>query len=212
MTILRNTEAKKTSYRTQREARSRRSARINLVDHGGKPISGDAKSKEDCKSKAISTTESDSKYRLFSSNERKSGEEVSTDNVKCVYRGKHEKVRTVPDPAVQFVALQNNISVQSLVPELNVQEIDTVINVNSGQPIVMGGLLQDRSSSSQEAIPVLGEVPVVGSLFRSQVDSVSKTELVILLRATIVEGPDTISDTDRDIYKRFSNDRRPFDL
>lgn len=121
-------------------------------------------------------------------------------------------VRSVPDPAVQFVAQQNNIDIESLVPELNVQEIDSVIQVHSGQPIVMGGLLQDRVSSVQEGLPVLGELPLMGSLFRSQDDEISKTELVILLKATIVEAGNNIHKTDRELYRRFSGDRRPFDL
>lgn len=121
-------------------------------------------------------------------------------------------VDEINDPAVQFVTAQNNIQgVQSLIPELNVQEIDSVIQMRSGQPIVMGGLLQDSMTSQQEALPVLGEVPVFGALFRNQLDSMQKTELVILLKATILESEsDSFHSADRDIYKKFSNDRRPF--
>lgn len=120
-------------------------------------------------------------------------------------------VGTVQDPSVQFVAGGDGII--SEIPEVNIQEIDTVIKVNSGQPIVMGGLLQDRVASTQEAVPVVGEVPFLGALFRSQSDLVSKTELVIFLKATLIEASeDTIHDTDRDLYKTFSGDRRPFKL
>ena len=120
-------------------------------------------------------------------------------------------VGTVQDPSVQFVAGGDGII--SEIPEVNIQEIDTVIKVNSGQPIVMGGLLQDRIASTQEAVPVVGEVPILGALFRSQSDLVSKTELVIFLKATLIESSeDTIHNTDRDLYKTFSGDRRPFKL
>lgn len=123
-------------------------------------------------------------------------------------------VNTIPDPAIQFVTAQGGISgVESLVPELNVQEIDTVIQVRSGQPVVMGGLLQDTSNFTERAVPVLGEMPLVGGLFRSQDDEITKTELVILLKATILETPgDTIHNTDRDLFKTFGKDRRPFKL
>ncbi len=120
-------------------------------------------------------------------------------------------VGTVQDPGVQFLA--GDSGVVSEVPEVNVQEIDTVVKVNSGQPIVMGGLLQDRSFANQEKVPVIGEVPVLGSLFGKQQDLVSKTELVVFLKATLIEsGSDTIHNTDRDLYKAFSADRRPFKL
>lgn len=118
---------------------------------------------------------------------------------------------TVIDPAVELIAGGDGI--ESAIPEVNVQEIDTVIKVNSGQPIVMGGLLQDSSTSTTERVPVLGEMPVFGNIFKKQDDLVTKTELIIFLRATILESPhETVHDTDRDLYRTFSADRRPFKL
>ncbi|MGH1456866.1 MAG: type II secretion system protein GspD [Alphaproteobacteria bacterium] len=120
-------------------------------------------------------------------------------------------VGTVSDPSVQFVA--GDTGIVSEIPEVNVQEIDTVVKVNSGQPIVMGGLLQDRAVANNENIPVVGEIPLFGSLFRKQKDLVSKTELVVFLKATLIEdGNDTIHNTDRDLYKAFSGDRRPLKM
>lgn len=118
------------------------------------------------------------------------------------------------DPAIQYITAQAKITgVESLIPELNVQEIDSVIKVKSGQPIIMGGLLQDRSTAADEGVPVLGEVPVLGNLFKQHVDTVSKTELVIFLQATILPSPsDSIHDTDKDLYRQFADDRRPFKL
>lgn len=118
------------------------------------------------------------------------------------------------DPSVQFVAAQNNIEgVQSRVPVVNVQEMDSVVRMGSGQALVMGGLMRDRAGSTQNGIPVLSEVPVVGSLFRNQVDNIEKTELIVFLKATIIDSAsDSIDNTDRDIYKIFSGDRRPLKM
>ena len=119
-------------------------------------------------------------------------------------------VGTISDPSVAFIGAG---LVLSEIPEVNVQEIDTVVKVNSGQPIVMGGLLQDRVVDTQESVPVIGEVPVFGNLFRKKDDLIEKTELVIFLKATIINsGDDTIHNTDRDLYRAFSGDRRPFEL
>ncbi|PCK00329.1 MAG: type II and III secretion system family protein [Zetaproteobacteria bacterium] len=119
-------------------------------------------------------------------------------------------VGTVQDPSIALVGAG---LITSAIPEVNVQEIDTVVMVNSGQAIVMGGLLQDRVVSKKESVPVLGEIPVFGNLFRTQDDLISKTELVIFLKATILDSPDqSIHDTDRDLYRTFSGDRRPFKL
>jgi len=119
--------------------------------------------------------------------------------------------RFVPNPAIQFITAEAGIeNVESLVPELNVQEVDSVIKVNSGQPIVMGGLLQDRVDVEEESVPILGEIPMIGGAFRSQNDQIQKTELVIFLKATILDSPsDSIHNTDKDLYRQFSGDRRP---
>jgi general secretion pathway protein D len=118
----------------------------------------------------------------------------------------------VADPAVQFITASAGITgVESNIPVLNVQEIDSVIQVRSGQPVVMGGLLQDRSTTNEEGVPVLSEVPMFGSLFKQHDDLIQKTELVVFLKATILELPEqSIDNTDRDLYRSFSGDRRPF--
>jgi len=119
----------------------------------------------------------------------------------------------IPDPAVAFVTQFNGINdVASLIPQLNVQEIDSVVRMNSGQAILMGGLMQDRVDSTQEGVPILSEIPLFGSVFRNQADSVSKTELVIFLKATILENDVGTDEIDRDLYKKFSGDRRPWKL
>jgi MSHA biogenesis protein MshL len=120
----------------------------------------------------------------------------------------------VDDPGVAFAVADAGLAdpITSPVPVVNVQEFDSVIQMNNGQPIVMGGLIQDRASSSQNAVPVLGELPIIGGAFRNQSDKIEKTELVVLMKATIVEGNNTIHDTDKDLYRGFAQDRRPLDF
>ena len=118
----------------------------------------------------------------------------------------------VNDPGVAYVTQANNISgITSRVPVVNVQEMDSVLKMNSGQTMVMGGLMQDRAVSTQQGVPVLSEIPMFGAIFRNQGDKISKTELVVLMKATIVDGSN-INDTDKDLYKKFSDDRRPAQL
>jgi MSHA biogenesis protein MshL len=125
----------------------------------------------------------------------------------------------VNDPGVAFAIAQSGLSgsaaaaLQSKVPNVTVQEFDSVMKVKSGEVMVMGGLLKDRSESEQNGVPVLSETPLIGGLFRKQADKVGKSEIVVFLRATIVDdGAQTIHQTDRDLYKMFSQDRRPFPL
>jgi general secretion pathway protein D len=122
-------------------------------------------------------------------------------------------VNRVEDPGVAFAAADAGLGGQitSLVPELNVQEIDSVVKMRSGEAIVMGGLMQDRNDAEQVGVPVLSEIPVFGGLFRKHRDKVTKTELVIFLRATIIDGSN-VDETDKYLYKKFSGDRHPLDL
>jgi MSHA biogenesis protein MshL len=116
---------------------------------------------------------------------------------------------SINDPAVAFASAGLAEPITSPIPIVNVQEFDSIIRMNSGQAVVMGGLIQDRTTSIQGSVPVLGEMPLVGALFRNQVDKISKTELVVLLKATIVEGGNNVHKTDKDLYRTFSQDRRP---
>jgi MSHA biogenesis protein MshL len=68
-----------------------------------------------------------------------------------------------------------------------VREADTVVKAMSGQLIVIGGLMQLNKTSQDYRVPGLGDIPVVGNLFRSQQKTMTRTELVILLRPVLVE-------------------------
>ena len=122
----------------------------------------------------------------------------------------------VEDPSVLLSAAQaeaagaNIDGISSQVPVVSVQEMDSIISLGSGEIAILGGLLEDRTVSQQNTVPVLGELPIFGAMFRNQSDSIEKTELIIFLKATIIDtADDTIQDADRDFYRMFSQDRRP---
>ena len=96
----------------------------------------------------------------------------------------------VNDPAVAFAVAQAGVGsdITSPVPVVNVQEMDSVVRMHSGEGIVMGGLMQDRTTSQQNGVPVLSEIPMVGSIFRTQGDNIQKNELIVFLRATIIDA------------------------
>jgi len=69
-----------------------------------------------------------------------------------------------------------------------VRESDSIVSAESGQVVVIGGLMKDQLQKRDAGIPLLGRLPGVGSLFR-QTQSISrKSELVILLRPMVVEA------------------------
>jgi len=80
----------------------------------------------------------------------------------------------------------------------DIRESDSVVKAKSGQVVVLGGLMQDSESISKGKHPGLGDVPVVGhSLFRQKSSRKVKTELVILLKPTIIDNDTTINELKR---------------
>jgi general secretion pathway protein D len=69
---------------------------------------------------------------------------------------------------------------------LNKREIRTTINVDDGDIVGIGGLLDDNERKTIQAIPFLGDLPVVGALFRSKSRSREKTNLMVFIRPTIL--------------------------
>ncbi|UTF61399.1 pilus (MSHA type) biogenesis protein MshL [Gilvimarinus sp. DA14] len=68
-----------------------------------------------------------------------------------------------------------------------VRESDSIVRARSGQVIVLGGLMQEIQNNEDGKNPGLGDIPLLGSLFRTTTRSSEKTELVILLRPTVTD-------------------------
>ena len=73
---------------------------------------------------------------------------------------------------------------------LSKREIETTITVDDGQIVALGGLLDDAERRTIEKVPVLGDLPVLGALFRSKARTRDKTNLMIFIRPTIVRSAD----------------------
>jgi general secretion pathway protein D len=64
--------------------------------------------------------------------------------------------------------------------------IESSVIVNDGQIIALGGLLQDQMNTNEDKVPLLGDIPIVGNLFKSRSRSHTKTNLMVFLRPVIV--------------------------
>jgi type IV pilus assembly protein PilQ len=80
-------------------------------------------------------------------------------------------------------------------PVISTREAETQVIVRDGQTIVIGGLLKDKQSTSTIKVPILGDIPLLGALFRRQTDQSEKIDLLIFLTASIVpaEGSSLIN-------------------
>lgn len=71
--------------------------------------------------------------------------------------------------------------------QARVRETDTVVRAKNGQLVVIGGLMQDRGENRRAQVPLLGDMPIVGELFKHRYNVSQKSELVILIRPIVVD-------------------------
>jgi len=69
----------------------------------------------------------------------------------------------------------------------SVRESDTIIHAKSGEIVVIGGLIETRKIDNESKTPLLGDIPLIGGLFKSKGQTTQKKELVILLKPTVVD-------------------------
>lgn len=70
----------------------------------------------------------------------------------------------------------------------NTRTIDTTVIVNDGEILVLGGLLEDTLRESDQRVPVLGSIPILGNLFRSRKTDKVKTNLYVFIRPKILRN------------------------
>lgn len=87
-------------------------------------------------------------------------------------------------------------------PVTNKRAIDSSVVVEDGSIIVLGGLLQDQTSVSQDKVPLLGDAPVVGHLFRNENKSRNKSNLMVFLRPVIIRNSTESNTFSIDRYDR----------
>jgi len=112
----------------------------------------------------------------------------NTDNVNI-------NVRPTISSVVGFKQDPNpNLTIASLIPEIQVREMESVLQISSGNTAVLGGLMQDEIQRNTDKVPGLSEVPGVGKAFTGRNDANKKTELVIFLRPTVIGNASLESD------------------
>lgn len=78
----------------------------------------------------------------------------------------------------------------SLTPVLSRRVIETRVSAQTGQTIVLGGLVSERMTDKRDRLPLLGDIPVIGGVFGTTESVLSKTELIVFLTPTVFRDPD----------------------
>jgi general secretion pathway protein D len=94
----------------------------------------------------------------------------------------------------------------------NKRSIESNVLVEDGGIVVLGGLLSDEYSANEEKVPVLGDVPILGNLFKSQTRSRKKTNLMVFLRPVVIRDAgqsDAISMDRYDMMRNYQSGAQP---
>jgi len=79
------------------------------------------------------------------------------------------------------------------VPVTRVRKTNTTVRVQSGQTVILAGLLHEETKVTTSKLPILGDIPVLGLLFRNKREQVERTNLVVEVIPRIINHPDEIS-------------------
>lgn len=75
-------------------------------------------------------------------------------------------------------------------PIVNKREADTIVSVKDGETIILGGIIRSSVTATSNKIPILGDIPILGNLFKSTSKEKHKTELMVLLTPRVVRDED----------------------
>jgi general secretion pathway protein D len=104
-------------------------------------------------------------------------------------------VQMILDPVISSlsgtsVPIANGVSY----PAINMISADTVVVTPNNQTVVIGGLMQTQKNTTENKIPLLGDIPVLGYVFKYKTSSSAKTELIIFLTPHIVREPKDLAE------------------
>ncbi|HTP97290.1 MAG TPA: pilus (MSHA type) biogenesis protein MshL, partial [Burkholderiales bacterium] len=93
----------------------------------------------------------------------------------------------------------------------NVNESDTIVRVGDGSIVAIGGLMRQRQTDNRSQLPGLGDLPGIGNLFRSTDQNLQKSELVILIKTTVIHGNESWREQTQEASQRMQGlQRAPF--
>ncbi|AGP46821.1 Type II secretion system protein D precursor [compost metagenome] len=109
---------------------------------------------------------------------------------------------------VSSVADNTQVSADSLGATFNIRTVNNTVLVDSGETVVVGGLLDKTNSEVESSVPLLGKIPVLGALFRSTSVKESKRNLMLFIRPTIIRTTEGFSQQSQRKVGKFDVEQR----
>lgn len=121
------------------------------------------------------------------------------------------QISSVSDSSVSFATGNStNGNTSASAPIINIRSADTVVVVPDGQTVVIGGLMQSQKINSESKVPILGDIPLLGLLFKHKTTSNGKTELLIFMTPHIVNHPSELAARTASEREKAVNSRKGF--
>jgi general secretion pathway protein D len=114
--------------------------------------------------------------------------------------GENGTVRMTIFQESSSVATTTAVGTDNAGPTTNKRSIESNIVVDDGQIIVLGGLIEDTYSTQRSKVPVLGDIPFLGGLFRSESRSRKRTNLMVFLRPVVMRDQNATTRMSLDRY------------
>ncbi len=114
-------------------------------------------------------------------------------------------LNVIPELKVKIGEVVDPVNDKNVVPIVQSKTVQTQLKVQSGNVLVIGGLMSEDSTSVDTGVPILSGIPIVGNLFKSTNKEKDITETVIFIKATIVKPNGDVNSYDREIYNFTGN-------
>jgi pilus assembly protein CpaC len=97
------------------------------------------------------------------------------------------------EPEVSSLDWENAVQLEdAVIPGIRTRRWRTQAAIKPGKALVIGGLLSEEESSRRKQVPLLGELPILGALFRSEVAAGQKTDLVVIVSPRLLQDDDPL--------------------
>ena len=94
-------------------------------------------------------------------------------------------------------------------PTISQRRIKTTVSVNNGESIVLAGLMQDRATRDRGQVPLAGDIPLIGNLFKNKTDTIARTELLIAITPHVIRDDAQINQIAAEFRDRMNFNTRP---
>ncbi|NCR70754.1 MAG: pilus assembly protein [Microcystis aeruginosa LG13-12] len=98
---------------------------------------------------------------------------------------------TIASPGSPIEFNSGGLTVNTLTPLIRRELTSGLVRLRDGQSLILSGIIQERQQSSERKVPILGDIPILGALFRSRTNRNDRSEVIILLTPKIIEDSAT---------------------